>query len=318
MASYRKRGDTWRAEVVRNGTRQSATFQTKAAAVAWATALEADLLALKRGDVPKKTVRQALERYAEEVSPGKRGSRWELLRLNAWCREPWAERWLAALTADDLGKWRDRRLLGVSRGTVQRDFNLLRAVFTKARKEWGWIKTNPLDGVTMPGENKARTRRVHWREVRAVCRALGYPGDSKSAEVALMFLIALRTGMRAGEILSLTPARVDTKARVAHLTMTKNGDPRDVPMTRAATRLFVGWSGWTVTVGSRDALFRKACRRAGVKGLHFHDSRAEALTRLSRKVDVLTLARISGHRDVNLLSRVYYRESAAQIAQRLG
>ena len=51
--------------------------------------------------------------------------------------------------------------------------------------------------------------------------------------------------------------------------------------------------------------------------LHFHDTRAEALTRLSRKVDVLTLARISGHKDLRILSNVYYRESAAEIAERL-
>jgi integrase len=72
-----------------------------------------------------------------------------------------------------------------------------------------------------------------------------------------------------------------------------------------------------VESGSMDALFRKARDRAGIHGLHFHDSRAEALTRLARKVDVLTLAKISGHRDINLLSRVYYRETAEQIAPRL-
>src|SRR5438876_9719490 len=64
------------------------------------------------------------------------------------------------------------------------------------------------------------------------------------------------------------------------------------------------------------ALFRKAKGRAEIKGLHFHDSRAEALTRLSRKVDVLTLARIVGHRDPRSLM-IYYRESAEDIATRI-
>jgi integrase len=66
-----------------------------------------------------------------------------------------------------------------------------------------------------------------------------------------------------------------------------------------------------------DALWRKIRGKAGVEGLNFHDARAWALTRLSRRVDVLTLARISGHRDLSLLMRVYYRESAADIAARL-
>ena len=52
-------------------------------------------------------------------------------------------------------------------------------------------------------------------------------------------------------------------------------------------------------------------------GLTFHDSRATALTLLSRKVDVMTLARISRHNDLTLLQRVYYRESAEEIAARL-
>lgn len=225
---------------------------------------------------------------------------------------------LADLRAPALAAWRDRRLLGVTPGSVQRDVNLLRAVFRVARREWQWIEHDPFEGFDNPGDNKARTRRVGWREIRAVCRALGYPGASKSAEVARMWLIALRTAMRCGELCSLTPATVDRKARVAHLTLTKNGDPRAVPMTRAAVRLFKGWKGWTVDAPSVDTLFRKATRRCGIVDLHFHDSRAEALTRLARRVDVLTLARISGHRDLNLLMRVYYRESAADIARRLG
>lgn len=319
MASFHKLpSGLWRAQVARNGVRKSATRPTKAAAESWAREVEAELIATKHGELPRKTVRQALQRYKDEVTPGKRGKRWETLRLDAYSREPWADRWLADLSAADLSAWRDRRLKDVTPGTVQRDFNLLGAVFTVARKEWKWLRTSPLEDVKPPGENKPRTRRIGWREVRAICRQLGYKDGSKSSEVALAFLIGLRTGMRAGEILSLTPAAVNLKTRVAHLKNTKNGDDRDVPMTRAAARLFVGWSGWTVSSASLDALFRKARDRCKIKNLHFHDSRAEALTRLSRKVDALTLAKISGHRDIKLLLSTYYRETASQIASRLG
>lgn len=319
MASFHKLpSGLWRAQVARNGIRRSATRQTKASAQAWAAEVETELLAMKHGDVPRKTVRQALARYAEEESPKKRGARWEVLRLDAYSREPWAEKWLCDLTAADLSAWRDRRLKVVTSGSVQRDFNLLRAVLNVARKEWLWLAADPLEGVARPKGNRARSRRIGWREVRAICRALGYPGDTKSAQVARAFLIGLRTAMRAGEILSLTPRSVDLVDRVAHLKNTKNGDDRDVPLSRAAARLFRGWHGWTVEGPTMDSLFRRARERAGIEDLHFHDSRAEALTRLARKVDVLTLAKISGHRDINLLSQVYYRETASQIARRLG
>jgi len=75
---------------------------------------------------------------------------------------------------------------------------------------------------------------------------------------------------------------------------------------------------FTLTSASLDALFRKAKANTLIQDLHFHDARADALTRFSRKVDVLTLARISGHRDLKILMQHYYRESAEDIAKRLG
>jgi len=65
-----------------------------------------------------------------------------------------------------------------------------------------------------------------------------------------------------------------------------------------------------------DALFRKAKQRTLIEDLHFHDSRAEAITRLAEKFDILTLARISGHRDIKKLM-IYYRQSVEDIAKKL-
>ena len=43
----------------------------------------------------------------------------------------------------------------------------------------------------------------------------------------------------------------------------------------------------------------------------------ESLTRWSKKVDTMALAKISGHKDINELM-TYYRETASQIAERMG
>ena len=45
--------------------------------------------------------------------------------------------------------------------------------------------------------------------------------------------------------------------------------------------------------------------------------RAFALTMYSRRMDIMTLARISRHRDLSLLQNTYYREDAADIAARV-
>lgn len=320
MAYIRKRTGGWRAEVERLGVRQSQTFATKAGAQGWARQIESDLLARKRGALPKYTVAQALEKYAAEVSPSKKGGAWEQKRIGAFLREPWAGKLLQDLGPTDLAAWRDHRLQGVTPGSVRRDITVLRSVFGISIKEWQWIDSSPLAGIAIPAENKPRTRRIKWQEVRAVCRALKYKTgevETKSQEVALAFLLGLRTAMRAGEILGLTPEAVDVVGRVAHLVDTKNGEDRDVPLSRAALRLFRSWRGWTVNSASLDALFRKARESAGLAGFTFHDSRSEALTRLSSKLDPFELARLSGHKDLKILLARYYRKTATEIAQKL-
>jgi len=71
---------------------------------------------------------------------------------------------------------------------------------------------------------------------------------------------------------------------------------------------------WTINSASLDALFRKARDNCLIDGLRFHDARATALTILAKKVDVLVLSRISRHKNLKMLSEVYYRATASEIA----
>lgn len=335
MPYIRKQRGKWRAEIAVGGVRESQVFETKAAAVAWAGKEEAALRDASRGTFPKKSLLDAMERYATDVSPKKKGGAWEETKLLAIAAQLGAvdgagnvaAKVISKVTTDDLAKWRDERLKTVTKGTVQREINLLRNVFTIARKEWKWVGPNPFSDMGQPGENAPRTRRPLWSEVKLICRWLNYRTghvETKQQEVALAFLVGLRTGMRAGEILSLCDERVDLASRVArvpHKMQHQTGRLREVPLTRHGVRLLRHVAGrgqfFSVSSASLDALFRKARDRLGIRDLHFHDSRAEALTRLARKVDVMTLARISGHKDLRVLLETYYRESAADIAKRL-
>jgi len=71
---------------------------------------------------------------------------------------------------------------------------------------------------------------------------------------------------------------------------------------------------FVVDTNEASVLFSKLCKELLIEGLTFHDTRGTALTHLSRKVGVLTLAKISRHKDLSLLSNVYYRETADQIS----
>lgn len=329
MAYITKVAKGWRAQVERNGERRSATRDTKAEAVNWAAEVEAELLAVKRGAYPRKSFADALRRYLEEVSSQKKGERYERLRIEALIRDfpRLVTKPLTEIRTPDLAAWRDARLKAVTSGSVQRDINLLSHVFSVARKEWKWCGESPFEGLRAPGDNPARSRRIDPREIRRLVRWLGYVTgrrpETKQQECALAFLVSLRTGMRAGEILSLSSSNVDIKNRCAtveHKTQHLTGKPRVVPLSRHALRLLrpcLPGNVFTVTSASLDALFRKARDSLLIKDLHFHDARADALTRFAKKVDVMELARISGHKDLRVLMEHYYRVTPAEIAARL-
>lgn len=328
MGSVRKRGDSWRAEVRRKGFYRSQEFRTKAGAQAWIAEVEADYR-VGRAKVNEHSLLQALDRYAVECSPTKRGARWEEIRLLKLGRDfdIVGHKPISEIRPSDIAEWRDKRLAAVSPASVNREWNLLRSVFSVARREWGWLDGNPMRDVTRPSNPKARSRRVSDTDISAIHQAAGtnvYPfaRGTHVHRVALAFELAIETGMRAGEIRTLDVANIDLDRGVAKLELTKNGDAREVPLSlraREIIRILMPASGplLSMSAGVMDSTFRKLKKKAKLVGLHFHDSRAEAATRLAAKVDVLTLARILGHRDVRSLM-IYYRESAADIAKRLG
>lgn len=334
MGTIRKTAEGFRAEV-RHRTPdglfyRSSVFDKKQQAQVWMGRTEEEFrLGLARAS--SKTLGDALGRYGREVSPTHRGERWEALRLAAWARSKLGALALDKLSPDDLGAWRDERLAVVSAGTVRREFALLSGVLETARREWRWLAVNPAKDVRKPPAPQARSRRVAEAEERAMLKALGHEPGRRPAkltqEVAVAFLLSLETGMRASEIVGLEWDRVHLDRRFLTLAVTKNGRSRDVPLTKTAVEILQTMEPgdgmvFGLTPAMLDALWRKTRDRAtrdlpSLSTLHFHDARAEALTRLARRVDVLTLSKISGHLDLKMLSRVYYRESAEDIAARL-
>ena len=340
MASIRKFRDKWRAEIARQGVRKSKLFPTKAEASRWAAIEEGELLVtLKEAPAgPQYTLQEACEKYIREVSVNKKGHRFEVLRLEAFIRDfpNLVKKKLTDVATPDMVAWRDARLKKVSRGSVQRDLNLLSNVFTVAREEWHWMKVNPFKGMAAPGDNPSRTRLVQPHEVKAVLRWCRYERNTrprtKIQEVGVIFLLALRTGMRAGEILSLHDTNVDLKnqvAKVHHKTEHITGAMRKVPLSKHAVRILKPLMGngflFTINSASLDAMFRKVKSSLLLEDLHFHDTRATALTRMAnkpatkynKKIDPMTLARISGHRDLKILMNTYFRTTEEDIAKSL-
>jgi integrase len=326
MAAPKKEGSVWRHRIMVKGKRVSGTFPTKAAALAWEAEQRIEIIEGTSSGTGK-TLRDALRRYELEVSKKKRSYVNEARRLAVLCETEMADKKIAEIRPSDIAAWRDKRLETVVGSTVNRDLNLLSHVFTVARREWGWIEKSPTTDVRRPPDPPSRDRLYSQKEIDYLCAMMGItehwnePVETVTQRVGVAFLFAIETAMRLGEICSLRPQ--DIKGRVARLGMTKNGTKRDVPLSSRAVqllKLLPPREGFDTVFGMTpkvlDLLFRKARVRAGIVGGTFHDTRHLAITRLAKKLHVLDLARMTGHRDLKKL-QIYYNESADDIASRL-
>lgn len=323
MASIYKHGTGYRVQLYVNGQRESCVLKTRQEAAQWALQREAELSGRK---LPDKTFGDALDRYEREVAPTHKGAKWEIVRLKSLAKEPLARRKLAGLAGDAFAAWRDARMKQRKPGTVAREMNLMRSVLESARRDWHWLRVNPMADVSWPTTPPGRRRRIAPEEVTAVAKAFGVagrklPADTATQRTGLAFLFALETAMRAGEIVGLHWRDVRLVEQFVILPETKNGDRREVPLTKRAVAILKALpKGEGPVFGLdgplRDALWRKT-RPKELADLHFHDARGEAIWRLSQKLDVLQLGQAIGHRDPKSLLH-YYRATAAELAKRLG
>ncbi|MET4477967.1 integrase [Bradyrhizobium sp. F1.13.3] len=140
-----------------------------------------------------------------------------------------------------------------------------------------------------------------------------------------LVIVALETGMRRGEMLSLKQSCVDLAQRVVHLTETKNGDSRDVPLSGhavAALKDAMSKSSgdervFPMTGSTVRAAFDRLRLQTRTPDLRFHDLRHEAISRLFEKgLNIIEVASICGHRELKMLKR-YTHPRVSELARRL-
>ena len=302
MASILPHGKGWRAQIARKGIRESKVFDSKGAAVAWAGHREAEIIAGERGEIPNLTVRDLLERYRLEVSARKKGARAEGVRILALERTRIAQVRLRSLDSPHVSEWQKMRLEAVSEPSVRRERNLLNNVFQIAVREWRWLRKNPFDGVRRLKDSRPKTRVATPGEIDALL-------DEASDQLRRAIIVALETGMRASEIAS----KPRINGRVAYLVDTKNGEPREVPLSAKAIQAFpVG-----LTAGSISALFKRLTEELGFPDLTFHCLRRTAATRLSQRLTPWELCAMFGWKDPRIPMKHYYSADAEDMAKKL-
>lgn len=312
MAHIRKRGSSWVVDVCIDNKRRSKSFPSKRDAQRWAADQE------DRGLLANHTLRDAIERY-RTIAAEHRGAQADLSRLRSLERDlKCIDTPLAQLTPAMLAKWRDERLTKVAPVSVRREQTILRAMLEVAVREWNWLRENPLESVKRPPSSKPRRRGIAQSEIDAICVELQKSPTGRQAETA--FLLSIETGMRRSEVLGLRWE--DVREKTVVLRMTKNSDERVVPLSARARELIETRRGlhpvWLFTRSGQhiSKTFAAACDAAGCPDVHFHDARSEAITRLSKKLDVMQLAKMIGHRELRSLL-IYYAEKPEDIADRL-
>jgi len=322
MASIIKRGPyQFQAQIRRKGyPTQQKTFETRKAAEAWATVIESEMYRgefVDRSEAERTTFSDALDRYAREVTLSKRGWETEMHRIKALKKTPLAARSLASLRSLDFANHRDERLKKCSPATVKRELVIISHVFNTARKDWSLPIDNPIASIRKPQAGQHRERRLTEDEQVGLLQAAD---ESKAATLRFCIVLALETGMRAGEIVGLLWEQIDLSNGVIRLDMSKNGDRRIVPLSKAAEAAVralprpIQGGRLTKFYDTRglSAAFRRACERAGITGLRFHDLRHEAASRLAPHMSVATLAKVAGWKTIQMAMR-YYNPTAAEL-----
>ena len=169
MATIEKRGQFWRVKIRRAGLMaQTKSFDNRTHAQQWARSVESDLdkgIVVDRRTAQRLSLAEVLERYRREVTPTKRGSLDENLRLKAMAQRPFARIRMSALTSSHLAAYRDERLKVVSGATVNREFSVLSHAIDTARREWDvYMPTNPCTLVRRPPQGRPRDRRLQGDE----------------------------------------------------------------------------------------------------------------------------------------------------------
>lgn len=338
MASIKQyRGKTWRAIVRRKGfPSESQTFALKRDAEEWAARVEArmgvskfDELQLKQ--VRTTTVKSLFDRYIKEVAPHMKG-RNEVGTLNRLVRDAkFMPLLLDKLRSDDIRDWRDERVKKVAAASVHRELNTISAVFTHAMKEWSApLEANPCHAVSrFKNADKRREKRWSQADIDAFLKAAGWEADKAPKVgrdyVGWALLLALETAMREGEICLPRVADFNESERYLHLVDTKNGDARNVPLSRKAIDYLKTLCKdkkpedkiVPLVANTLCEYVLEVRKKCGLEHLHFHDTRHTAATAMSKKLsNVLELSAQTGHRSLKSLQR-YYHPTAADIASKL-
>jgi integrase len=265
-------------------------------------------------EAQRHTVKEMIERYQHEVLPHKRRSTIPTQKLQLqWWQQEIGDYTLADITPALLVTYRNTLADGRANATVNRYFAVLSHVFTVAVNEWQWCIDNPVRKIRKSREAQGRTRYLSDEERKVLLEACQ---KSRNPYLYTVVVLAITTGARRGELLSLRWSEVDLKRGRLMFPTTKNREARAVPLPtfaldvltqhaqRYGNRTFVFLNATDKGPMSIRGAFQGALKHAGVKNFKFHDLRHTAASYLAmNSASLLEIAEILGHKTLAMVKR---------------
>lgn len=323
MATIRKRLTRWQVQVRKKGHRPvSKSFTSKADAQLWARQVESKIdlgTYLDVSEARKRLLADVIQDYISKVLPTRKARKSSLSRCRLLQRRL-GHLSLASISSSHIAQYRDGRRAEVAPQSIRHELSLLGHILNTAIREWGihLPHGNPVGAVKSPACSRARDRRLDIHEEQHLLAAL-----RESYEMPSIVEIALETGMRRGEICGMRWTDIDLTKSTLHIPTTKTGAPREIPLSPRAKAVLlalprrIDGSVFSLSADSITQAFDRACKRAGITNLRFHDLRHEATSRLFEKgLAVMEVATITGHKDLRMLQR-YTHLRAEDLARKL-
>ena len=282
MATVYKRGEVWWGRAQRDGRefRRSLRTGTKAVALKRLATWVAELEASAWGERPRKTFTDAAVIFATthleqvkkssarryRVSVDALAPKFGGMFLDEIDTEKWAE-----YCADRIGR-------GATGATINRDRACLSKIFAVAVQA-KMVTQNPVEGFMRYRETEGRTRFLTKDEYKDLL-------DAATPGMRPVIVVAVNTGMRLGEIISLTWPQVDLVRKEIRIDETKSGEPRTIPMAgdvpaqvraqpkrKDDPRVFALSDSEKYATETVSQRFARIAEKAGIPDVRFHDLR---------------------------------------------
>ncbi|MDD3437264.1 MAG: site-specific integrase [Candidatus Gastranaerophilales bacterium] len=324
---------------------QCVTFKRKTDAKIWAQQTETEMRQgkyFKTIEAKKHTLADLIERYIKNDLHQRKSDQKKFETQLNWWKDKLGSYYLIDITPSLLGEYRDILLKEPSpkknkkgetfrsNATVNRYMAALSIALTKATREWEWLNENPMFKVDKKREKKGRTRFLSQEEQKAILKACQ---QQKNSYILLLVIIALSTGARLSEILTLKWKNVDFERKRIHLMDTKNGENRTVPISSITYDLLKKYS--KIRKINSDLVFARedgtkpmdlrfqwenVLKNAKVSDFTFHDLRHTAASNLAMGgASLLEIAQILGHKTMAMVQRYSHltEQHTADILERM-